>query len=77
MCHESFFDFKELLNQMGINNVLKNTEGELVKVTDIKVFRVEKGHVGSFFYKNSYEEEQFSTANFIRDAKKKILIQFN
>ncbi|XP_057662714.1 uncharacterized protein LOC130897815 [Diorhabda carinulata] len=56
--HETFYDLKVFAESFGSNfNV--NTERSTVTWHDIKIIRVEKQHANSFFYKTSYENEEF------------------
>ncbi|CAK1598252.1 unnamed protein product [Parnassius mnemosyne] len=59
MSHRDFYDIKLLSD----NNLLKNTEGEKIKIGDIKIIKVVKYLDEHFkvkmFYKNSYLEQNF------------------
>lgn len=56
--YEEFFDLKDLAAKSGFN-VLKNPNGELVKVSDITILRVEKEFPFRVLYKTSFSETDF------------------
>lgn len=54
-----FYDLKCLQEEWGQNfNV--NSNGEKVKWHDVKILRVHKENIDSFFYKTSYKDDNFS-----------------
>lgn len=56
--YEMFLDLKDLAATSGFN-VLKNQNGELVKINDISIFRVEKEFCSRVFYKTSFSQTDF------------------
>lgn len=58
MTHEQFYDVKVLQESWG-TNFSNDDDRNQVNWHDIKVLRVEKEHLGAFFYKSSFEEETF------------------
>lgn len=68
MSHEDFYDLKQLNAEMNYN-LLKNTENAPVKVTDLKIIKVEKKFPASLFYKTSYSDESFKEAVVIRTTR--------
>lgn len=67
--YEDFMDFKELHRELGVN-FAKDTSGNLFKVSDVKVFRFEKGS-DKFFYKTSYKQEQWLEVLFKAGRKRR------
>jgi hypothetical protein len=53
MTHEDFFDLKALSGAFG-SNFSKTTENETIKMTDIKIFKVDKCSPYTFLFKMSY-----------------------
>lgn len=62
MSFQDFYDLKDLTGQMRFN--LSNA----VKVSDIKVIKVEKKSPFSIFYKTSYNDDSFKEAISIRSS---------
>ncbi|XP_074035418.1 uncharacterized protein [Leptinotarsa decemlineata] len=62
MGYADFFDFKSLYNRMSLN-VIKDTEGNPFKVSEIKQIRFEKGS-DVFQYKNSFKEVEWKEVDF-------------
>lgn len=58
LSHESFFDMKDLSNQI-LPPLLRNNENESFKISDIRVLQVDRNYPKSFFYKTSYADEEF------------------
>lgn len=58
MDHTSFHDLKVLASDVG-KNFNKNTDNEIVKMTDIKILKIDPDFPGSFFYKTSYSAIEF------------------
>jgi hypothetical protein len=52
---------KELATELGYNNVSKNTNGETVKLADIKILKITTEHPATMFYKYSYAQEHYDT----------------
>lgn len=61
LTHDNFYDFKDLSERLGVKTGYRDQKGVPLKISDIKVLKVEKAHPEYFSYKLSYEEEQFST----------------
>lgn len=59
MTHSDFFDLKDLNIKMALKDSYRNTDGEIVKISELKTFRVEKDKPGKFLYKNSYQDENY------------------
>lgn len=60
--HEDIKDLKALSVDLGLQ-ITKNTDGEQFKISEVKVLKVEKNHLGKLFYKTSYENEDFKEVN--------------
>lgn len=58
LCHEDIIDLKDVAEKIGIN-VMKNTENQTVKITEIKILKIEKKVPYTIFYKTGYDEENF------------------
>ncbi|CAG9760292.1 unnamed protein product [Ceutorhynchus assimilis] len=58
--HESFSDLKDLAARLGFN-VLKTPNGELVRISDISMLRVEKKFSNRVFFKTSFSETGFQS----------------
>lgn len=56
LTHEDFIDFKDACQRQG-NNFSITTDGHQIKMTNIKIIKVEKDNPGAFFIKTSYEED--------------------
>jgi hypothetical protein len=65
MCHEDFFDLKDLSNQIAIKNIYKDSEDKTVKMTDIKVLMVNKENPKILHYKTSYQQEDFLSISIV------------
>lgn len=59
MSYDSFFDLKNLAEQSLIGTNLKNSNGEVVKITSVAMFRFEKESPQKIFFKTSYSEKEF------------------
>lgn len=68
MSHEKFYNLKLLQEEWG-NNFNVNEDRNQVKWHDVKVFRLEKEHPLCFFYKNSYEDEDYQKV-FVRNIRR-------
>lgn len=67
MSHDKFYNLKLLQESWGSNfNV--NKDRNQVKWHDVKIFRLEKQHPLCFFYKNSYEDEDYQKV-FVRNKR--------
>lgn len=60
LSHEDFVDIESLAAEIG-KNYCKNTENQNVRMTDIKVLKVESDDTANYscYYKTSYEDGQF------------------
>jgi hypothetical protein len=58
MTHEDFFYLKALSGSLG-SNFSKTTENEAVKMTDIKIVKVDKCSPYTFSFKMSYSQEDY------------------
>jgi hypothetical protein len=58
MMHEDFFDLKALSGSTG-SNFWKTTENETIKMTDIKIVKVDKHSPYTFSFKMSYPQENY------------------
>lgn len=47
MCYKDFFDLKNIV-EVAINNILKSSKGSEAKITDMKMFMINKNQVGHF-----------------------------
>lgn len=70
MSHENFFDLKNLAESLGIKAAYKNDQGDPLKISDIKVFKVEKEEREMFLYKHSYDDQKFLCASLININKR-------
>ncbi|CAG9837692.1 unnamed protein product [Diabrotica balteata] len=68
MTNEKFYNLKLLYEEWG-NNFNVNEEKDKIKWHDIKAFRVENEHPFTFFYKNSYEDEDYQKV-FVRSLQR-------
>lgn len=59
MSYDSFFDLKNLAEQSLIGTNLKDSNGEVVKITSVAMFRFEKESPQKIFFKTSYSEKEF------------------
>lgn len=57
LTHENFLDLKSL----AVGNYTTNEDGEKVKWGDIKVIKVHRDHEHKFFFKTSYDTEEFTS----------------
>lgn len=73
--HDNFYDLKDLTERTAVN-FSKNATGEIVKFHDIAVIRVEREHLDYFFYKNSYEDDQYTSVNIKECKTRKALALF-
>lgn len=55
MNHTNYYDLKLLTSDVG-RNFNKNTDNETVKMTDIKILKIDADYKGFFLYKTSYGE---------------------
>lgn len=62
LSHDAFYDLKFLQEEWGQNFVI-NEANEKVKWCNIKVLRVDKDNIDSFFYKTSYKDTEFIKVN--------------
>lgn len=60
--YEDFVDLKKLSQQIGIN-YNRTSSNEQIKITDIKVIKVQKTHPGICFVKTSYEQKKYEQIN--------------
>ncbi|XP_028129733.1 uncharacterized protein LOC126888266 [Diabrotica virgifera virgifera] len=63
--HDDFLDIKDLTASMGMKEIYKTSNGENVKISDIKVFEVRKDTPANFFCKISYAEDNFLNINML------------
>ncbi|XP_011193975.2 uncharacterized protein LOC105219498 [Zeugodacus cucurbitae] len=63
MCYEDFFELKILLNDMGPFNMRQ------IKLSELKVLKVQRASPNTVFFKTSYAEAQYSEANIISSKK--------
>ncbi|RVE39906.1 hypothetical protein evm_015444 [Chilo suppressalis] len=70
MNFESFIDLKLLQDEWGYN-FTTNTEAESVNWNNIKVLKITKENPTSFFYKSSYENQNYKEVN-VRNKRKKM-----
>ncbi|XP_060809417.1 uncharacterized protein LOC132903927 [Amyelois transitella] len=65
MSHKEFYDIKKIQEY----KLTKNTEGAIVKVSDIKIIKIEKGDSNNnvrVYYKESYSEENYKEIKLIK-----------
>jgi hypothetical protein len=74
MSSDNFFNLKELAADLRYNNVSKNTNGETVKIADIKILKVTKEQPATMFYKYSYAQEHSDTVCLTNKGRKIIMI---
>jgi hypothetical protein len=58
MMHEEYFYLKALSGSLG-SNFSKTTENKTIKMTDIKIFKVDKHSPYTFSAKTSYSQENY------------------
>jgi hypothetical protein len=58
MIHEDFFDLKALSGSLG-SNFSKTAENKTIKVTDIKIVKVDKHSPYTFSFKTSHSQENY------------------
>lgn len=68
MTYDKFYNLKLLQEEWG-NNFTVNEDRNPIKWHDVKVFRLEKEHPLTFFYKNSYEDENYQKV-FVRNLRR-------
>lgn len=64
MCHSDIFDWKVACNQMNFM-LKKDDDKNIVKLTEIKIFKVQKEEPEVLYYKTSYKDE-FKKARVIK-----------
>ncbi|CAH2092428.1 unnamed protein product [Euphydryas editha] len=72
MCYEDFIDWKNVCSQMNFA-LLKDEMGDNVKLTEIKVIRVQKDEPCAIWFKNSYAEEQLKKAVVVKKKRSNIV----
>ncbi|KAL7636965.1 UNVERIFIED_CONTAM: hypothetical protein RMT77_012723 [Armadillidium vulgare] len=55
LCYDDFYDFQK----DGIEIDRKNTDKEIFKISDVKIFRIAQDKPNELLYKNSYGEQDF------------------
>lgn len=73
--HDNFYDLKDLTERTAVN-FSKNTTGEIIKFHYIAIIRVDRDHLDYFFYKNSYEDDQYASVNIKECKTRKVLVPF-
>lgn len=68
MSYDIFYNLKLVQEEWG-NNFNVNEYRNQVKRHDVKVFRLEKEHPLTFFYKNSYEDQNYQKV-FVRNLRR-------
>nr|CAH7746636.1 unnamed protein product [Callosobruchus chinensis] len=59
MSFSDFFDLKLMAQEIGIKDVLKNEDGEIVQLSKICAVKVTKDNPEELFYKTSFKENDF------------------
>ncbi|KAJ8930293.1 hypothetical protein NQ314_016912 [Rhamnusium bicolor] len=57
--HDDIYDFKSLIADIGWNSTPKKDDEDKLKITQVKVFKVDKKNFGKIFYKTRYEQDEF------------------
>nr|CAI5870557.1 unnamed protein product [Callosobruchus analis] len=63
--HEDIYDLKSLTNGVGYNHVSRTEEGNIFKLSDVKIVKVERGNMG----KLSVSRQLNSTVNVIKNRR--------
>ena len=73
LCHEDFFDVKDLAEQIGLKTNIRNIRGEVVRSESINGEQTKWAK--AYCYKYSYYEKQFSVMNISsgRHSKKDLI----
>lgn len=71
LCFEDFYDIKRLANDIGPLNMSE------IKLSQVKIIKVEKESTNSVFYKISYAEDEFKEATVIKKKKQATSIILN
>lgn len=68
MNFDDFYDIKDLSGQLKFN-LSRDINSTIVKVSDIKILKVQKSSPHSLFYKTSYSDEDYKEAIVIRSNR--------
>lgn len=74
--HESFFDIKDLTEQVATNFNMDES-GEKFNFHDICMIKVKKQHPNKFFFKTSYKEQEFRSVNVKSTKTRRSLVNFD
>lgn len=68
LTHDDFLDLKKL-TERTISNLKTNSEGQVLKFSDISILKVEKENLSRFFYKTSFKEADFKSVNIVAEKR--------
>nr|CAH7757935.1 unnamed protein product [Callosobruchus chinensis] len=72
LCHKDIFDLKQLASDIGFTSYpKKNTDGDPLKISEIKVLKIMKDSPETILYKTSYQQEEFQTTSLTHRKKNK------